>query len=109
MIATKVRIYLTIALNKRCRKWDKFLNEILDRAEVDIDFYKKIRIDRFTMTFPGIGEVWISNKFYCYGYAWALSSDSDFKSSIHNGMPKRKTICRLYELERKISIRDDME
>lgn len=67
-----------------CSVWDKQLNELIDRGDCSLG-YK-------TLKFSNI-EVWISNKFYAYGYTY---------SDITPRRPSIKTMFRLHDIHTKL-------
>jgi len=84
-----------IKVHKTCKKWDKVLNELMDKYE-DISI-----LTSHTIHF-GHNEVWIKNRFYAYGSLWD-------ESGLGCVVPKRKTAIRLALIEDRLRLEKEVE
>lgn len=76
-----------LRLGKTCDKWDKKLNELIDKYgdNAVLSAYK---------LHLGNNKVWIANRFYCYG---SYYGKGEF-------LPKRKTAIRLALIEDRLRL-----
>ena len=84
-----------IKIHKTCKKWDKVLNELMDKYE------DTSTLSSYTIYF-GDTEVWIRNKFYGYGSLWG-------KDGLGATLPKRKTAIRLALIEDRLRLEKEVE
>lgn len=68
------------------KEWDKKLNQILDTGDFEFDEY--------LLHYKNI-EVWVSNRFYCYGYITVVGG----KWMMEKHRPKVSTMVRLAMLQ----------
>lgn len=79
-----------IKIHKTCKKWDKVLNELMDKYE------DTSTLSSCTIYF-GDTEVWIGSKFYGYGSLWR-------EPHLECVLPKRKTAIRLALIEDRLRL-----
>lgn len=84
-----------IKVHKTCKKWDKVLNELMDKYE-DTSI-----LTSHTIHF-GHNEVWIKNRFYGYGSLLG-------NGSLGYVIPKRKTAIRLALIEDRLRLEKEVE
>ena len=72
--------------------WDRVLNELLDGVEAGTS---KVHTEAHSVVIEGF-EIWVSNKWYSYGYLWF--KDVKYVSSSLRFRPKFSTMKRLDKL-----------
>lgn len=106
---TKLLNMLTFNLlyqRKFDKKWDTTLNSYLDQVETG---ELKAKLVRYTIEFSKENfykEVWIENKFYCYGFLYVVKFNDNRSFSINRESqqfrPSCYTMIRLEKLVRKL-------
>jgi hypothetical protein len=84
-----------IRTHKTCKKWDKVLNELMDKYE------DTAILSSHTIHF-GHNEIWIRNRFYAYGSLWK-------EPHLECVLPKRKTAIRLALIEDRLRLEKEVE
>lgn len=87
-IYDRLSLFFTSYLNEFSEEWDLLLNDIIGNGEL-------VKVDRHTAYFK-VGSsvycIWISNKWYSYGYLYRVVGERDLKFNLR---PRAKTMLLL--------------
>lgn len=94
----------TLFQRKYCEAWDGKLNEIISRGcfvKFHKNFYGNL-LYTVIVDLDGVKfEIWLANKWYCYGYNYAETNyNEQFRPSIKTMIKLEKWVNELQEMEK---------